>query len=103
MNFLRNLFLVTTVFLISSENSFASTDATEPAAKANILELTVTGMTCQSCSNAIQGSVGKLPHVASVTADHQSGKVIVSCDTTCPESTEVAAVIEKLGYQVSKK
>ena len=90
-----SLTLVVGLVAFNCAVAFASNDAA-----ATKLELTVSGMTCQSCSNAIQGSVGKLEHVTSVTADHVSGKVTVSCDGQCPDKAEIAATIEKLGYQV---
>ena len=90
-----SLTLVVGLFAVNCAVALASNETV-----ATELELTVSGMTCQSCSNAIQGTVGKLEHVTSVTADHVSGKVTVSCDGQCPDKAEIAATIEKLGYQV---
>ncbi len=90
-----SLTLVVGLFAVNCAVALASNETV-----ATELELTVSGMTCQSCSNAIQGTVGKLEHVTSVKADHVSGKVTVSCEGKCPDKTEVAAAIEKLGYEV---
>ena len=83
--------------------AFASPEGGVPNSADNQLDLQVSGMTCQSCSNAIQSSVKKLEHVQSVQADHQSGKVSVTCDTECPAKGQVVSAIEKLGYTVENK
>ncbi len=41
------------------------------------LELTVTGMSCGGCSNAVKRVVEKLEGVDSCLADHQADKVTV--------------------------
>ena len=42
------------------------------------LELTVTGMSCGGCSNAVKRVIEKLEGVESCLADHQTDKVTVN-------------------------
>jgi copper chaperone CopZ len=63
--------------------------------------LTVTGMTCGGCENAVKRAVGKLPGVASVEASHAGQTVTVEFDESQTTLDAVAAKIAALGYQVT--
>lgn len=66
-----------------------------------ILTLTVTGMTCGGCENAVKRAVGKLPGVASVDASHLEQRVVVDYDEARTTPEAIAAKINGLGYHVS--
>lgn len=62
--------------------------------------LTVTGMTCGGCENAVKRTVAKLEGVTEVTASHTQQQVGVTFD---PEKVQIGAIVEKikkLGYGV---
>ena len=65
-----------------------------------ILTLTVTGMTCGGCENAVKRAVGKMPGVAEVSASHQEQRVTVSYDAAQVTPEAIAAKINALGYRV---
>ena len=64
------------------------------------LQLSVTDMACGGCETAIKRAVGKLPGVASVTADHQSGRVEVTFDSAALTPASIRSEIEAIGYTV---
>jgi copper chaperone len=63
--------------------------------------LSVTGMTCGGCENAVKRAVGALPGVSAVTASHQSNEVSVTYESAQVSRDEIAAKIAALGYHVS--
>jgi len=65
-----------------------------------LLTLTVTGMTCGGCENAVKRAVGKLPGVASVDASHLEQRVTVNYDASQATPEAIAAKINGLGYRV---
>jgi len=65
-----------------------------------IQTLTVTGMTCGGCENAVKRAVGKLPGVTSVEASHADKRVTVSFDDALTNVDAIRARIATLGYQV---
>jgi copper chaperone len=62
--------------------------------------LTVTGMTCGGCENAVKRAVGKLPGVASVEASHAEKRVTVDFDEARTDVDAIKARITTLGYLV---
>lgn len=58
---------------------------------------TVPGVSCQHCVNAIEGEVGGLPGVVTVTVDLDTKTVRVDGDTT---DDAVRAAIDEAGYEV---
>lgn len=62
-------------------------------------ELTVSGMTCGGCAQAVTRSIQKKDPNAKVTVDLKDGKVSINSILT-PE--ELAGTITKAGYQVTK-
>jgi copper chaperone CopZ len=62
-----------------------------------MLELTVTGMTCQHCVHAVTEAVSALPGVLGVAVDLGAGAVRVTGE---PDPAAVRAAIEEEGYTV---
>lgn len=63
--------------------------------------LYVQGMSCGSCINSIEGSVGQLDGVESVKVHFQDGKVDVSFHTDKVKLKDITDVIEEQGYNVA--
>ncbi len=61
--------------------------------------ITVDGMTCGHCVNAVQTEVGKLDGVTDVSVDLASGHVTVVADTT-PDSSALREAVEEAGFEV---
>ena len=67
------------------------------------LLLTVTGMTCGGCENAVKRALGQLPGIEAVTASHQAKQVGVTFDGTKVTHAMLKARIESLGYAVENQ
>jgi copper chaperone CopZ len=65
------------------------------------LQLTVTGMTCGGCENAVKRVVSKLPGVETVSADHHANLVGVEFDPGQITAQAIRAEIEAIGYDVA--
>lgn len=64
--------------------------------------LTISGMMCEGCENRVKNAVKNIDGVESVTADHTTGKVVVtSNDTVSKEAIE--EILEDIGYDVVKE
>ncbi len=61
------------------------------------LTLNVEGMDCSGCEESIKRSVGKLPGIQQVSADHMSGRVSVTGEA---EEAEVREAIVDAGFEV---
>jgi copper chaperone len=68
---------------------------------AETLQLTVTGMTCGGCENAVRRTVGQMAGVQDVTASHASDSVRVTFDETRLTPAAIREAIEGLGYAVA--
>lgn len=66
---------------------------------AETLHLTVTGMTCGGCENAVKFSLKQITGVEAVTASHQANVVDVTFDETKVTPAAIRTTIEGLGYQ----
>jgi copper chaperone len=64
------------------------------------LQLTVTGMTCGGCENAVRLAVSKLSGVESVTADRHANLVGVEFDPAQVTPQAIRSEIEAIGYEV---
>ncbi len=71
------------------------------AETADTLELTVTGMTCGGCENAIVRSVTRLDGVSGVRATHADDHVSVTFDPAKVSPADIKARIVDLGYTVA--
>lgn len=66
------------------------------------LKLTVTGMTCGGCENAVKKTLAKLPGVESVSASHADATVVVDYDASRVPREAIEDAIGKLGYVVAR-
>jgi copper chaperone CopZ len=65
------------------------------------LTLTVDGMTCGGCENAVKRVLGQLPGVANVTASHRDHRVTLDIDPTQVTRQAIEQAITKAGYRVA--
>ncbi len=68
---------------------------------ADTLELTVTGMTCGGCENAITRTLTRLDGVSAATAAHKANHVSVTYDPHKVTAADIKARIADLGYAVA--
>lgn len=67
---------------------------------ADTLELTVTGMTCGGCENAITRTLKRLEGVSAASAARQTNHVSVTYDPDKVSAADIKARIAELGYAV---
>ena len=60
--------------------------------------ITVTGMSCGGCEEAVETAVGDLEGVASVSADNEADSVTVEGDV---DVDAIVAAVEDAGYEAS--
>lgn len=60
------------------------------------LELTVEGMSCGHCEQTVEEAVGELAGVEGVSANNQTGEVVVDGS---PDADEVVDAIQNAGYR----
>jgi len=65
------------------------------------VEIAVSGMTCESCVEAITHEVGRLEGVRSVEVDLAGGKALVTFVEGEIEPATVEQTIEKIGYDAA--
>ena len=65
------------------------------------LTLTVDGMTCGGCENAVKRMLGLVPGVANVTASHRDRRVTLDYDPAQADLTVIAQAIARAGYRVA--
>jgi copper ion binding protein len=63
------------------------------------VELNVEGMTCESCVQAIEHTLGQLPGVTRCKVDLAAGKARVEYREGEVGPEQIAAAVEKLGYE----
>ncbi|MEF9990828.1 MAG: heavy metal translocating P-type ATPase [Romboutsia sp.] len=63
----------------------------------------VTGMTCASCSKAVERVVGKLDGVQSISVNLATEEATINYDSSKVKLTEIRNTIEKAGYQILEK
>ena len=61
--------------------------------------ITVDGMTCGHCVNAVQTEVGKLDGVTDVAVDLASGQVTITAENT-PDTGALREAVEEAGYEI---
>ncbi|MGE3275561.1 MAG: heavy-metal-associated domain-containing protein [Vicinamibacterales bacterium] len=64
------------------------------------LTLTVTGMTCGGCENAVKRALSMMDGVDHVTASHGENRVELDYDPAKVQVPAIRQKIEALGYQV---
>lgn len=72
----------------------------EEIAKVNVqkLELSIDGMTCTGCENAIQKTIDEFDGVYFSKANHIDGIAIIEIDSTKVDILKVEEAINELGY-----
>jgi copper chaperone len=61
--------------------------------------ITVDGMTCGHCVNAVQTEVGKLDGVTDVAVDLASGLVTITAENA-PDAGALRDAVEEAGYEI---
>jgi len=64
------------------------------------VQLTVTGMTCGVCENAVRRAVRQIDGVEEVTASHTANQVDVTFDADKANAEMIRERIEAAGYEV---
>jgi copper chaperone CopZ len=62
--------------------------------------ITVVGMTCGHCVNAVRTEVGRLPGVTEVDVDLETGAVRIAADPP-PDPAALSAAVDAAGYQTA--
>ncbi len=62
--------------------------------------ITVSGMTCSHCVNAVQGEIGKLAGVTDVDVDLATGAVTVTAEPM-PAADALSRAVDEAGYQLA--
>ena len=65
------------------------------------VQLTVSGMTCGGCENAVQRAVRQIAGVEAVSASHAAGRVDVTFDEGKVTAGMIRERIQTLGYTVT--
>ncbi len=61
--------------------------------------ITVDGMTCGHCVNAVSTELGKLDGVTDVAVDLPTGRVTIVAEST-PDPAALQGAVEEAGYEV---
>jgi copper chaperone CopZ len=64
------------------------------------IHLSVKGMTCEGCENAITASIGKLDGIREATASHTKEETIVVYDSSQTTMDDISRAIQAAGYTV---
>jgi copper chaperone len=67
------------------------------------LTLTVTGMSCGGCENAIKRALSTLDGVSNVSASHRDNCVSLTYDPAKVDRAAIAQRIENAGYEVERE
>jgi copper chaperone len=65
------------------------------------LTLTVNGMTCGGCENAVKRALSMIGGVSAVTASHSDRRVTVDFDASQTTRAAIEKAIENAGYEVA--
>ena len=63
------------------------------------ITLNVNGMMCGGCENRVKKAVSEIAGVKDVSADHNTGKVVVNMEDNASVD-EIKETIEDIGYEV---
>ena len=67
------------------------------------VDITVEGMTCNSCAGKVRGALEAVPGIAKADVDHASGQVNIHPDGTVNSDDlefDIDEAIEQTGYKV---
>ena len=59
-------------------------------------------MMCEGCENRIKNTIKNIEGVKDVTADHKTGKVVVTSNDNVSEET-IKDTLDDIGYEVAKE
>ncbi len=62
--------------------------------------VTVAGMTCEHCVAAVRDEISKLPGVAGVEVDLETGTVRIAADPP-PDLAALSAAVDEAGYELA--
>ena len=62
--------------------------------------ITVSGMTCSHCVNAVREEIGNLRGVSGVQVDLATGRVVVTADPM-PSDSDLRSAVDAAGYEIS--
>jgi len=62
--------------------------------------ITVSGMTCSHCVNAVREEIGNLRGVHGVQVDLETGRVVVRADPM-PSTDDLRSAVDAAGYEMS--
>ena len=65
-------------------------------------KLIVNGMMCGGCENRVKNAIKNIEGVENVTADHNTGKVMVISNNEVSEEI-IKETLEDIGYEVVKE
>lgn len=65
-------------------------------------KLIVNGMMCGGCENRVKNAIKNIEGVENVTADHNTGKVIIISNNEVSEEI-IKETLEDIGYEVVKE
>jgi copper chaperone len=96
------VFLVSLVIIISgcTQRENSPKNSMPDSLKSVTVVLKVDGMSCTGCENTISNAVMQLGGVSNVSADHESGRVEVTFDTTLVDLKSISQAITDKGYTV---
>ena len=66
------------------------------------INLIVNGMMCGGCENRVKNAIKNIEGVENVTADHNTGKVIVISNNEVSEEI-IKEALEDIGYEVVRE
>ena len=64
--------------------------------------LIVNGMMCGGCENRVKNAIKNIEGVENVTADHNTGKVIIISNNDVSEKI-IKETLEDIGYEIVKE
>lgn len=62
--------------------------------------ITVAGMTCGHCVNAVQAEISRLPGVTGVDVDLETGTVKITAEPP-PDAAALRAAVAEAGYEIA--
>lgn len=63
------------------------------------ITLKVNGMMCGGCENRVKNAIGNIDGVENVTADHNTGKVVITSNDNVSEEV-IMETLEDIGYEI---
>lgn len=103
---LKILFIPVILFAFACQNAPKEKpkDSPQPVeqkimANAQKIELSINGMTCTGCENAIQKTINEFDGVYSSKADFEKGIAVFEFDSVKVDISNVKSAINDLGYE----